>query len=55
MVATTLAGSRVSITFVRNGKQETVTATIDELEYEDEQGRRAGGGSPRSAFGLSLV
>jgi serine protease Do len=54
MVAATRAGSRVPITFFRGGKQETVTATIDELEYEDEQGRAAGGRSPGSAFGLSL-
>jgi serine protease Do len=54
MVAATPAGSRVPITFFRDGKQETVTATIDELEYQDEQGRRAAGRTPGSAFGLSL-
>jgi serine protease Do len=54
MVAATPAGSHVPVTFFRNGKQETVTVTIDELEAEDEQGRRAGNGTPRSAFGLSL-
>jgi serine protease Do len=54
MVATTSAGTRVPITFVRNGKQENVTARIDELDYENEEERRAVGGSPRSAFGLAL-
>jgi serine protease Do len=54
MVATTRAGTRVPISFVRQGKQEQVTARIDELDYENEEERRAGGGSPRSAFGLSL-
>jgi serine protease Do len=54
MVATTPAGSRVPITFFRDGKPQTVTATIDELEYEDDQTRAAGGRSSGSAFGLSL-
>jgi serine protease Do len=54
MVATTPAGSRVPITLFRNGKQETVTVTIDELE-SDEAGRGAAGGSPTPGFGLSLM
>jgi serine protease Do len=54
MVAATPAGTRVPITFFRNGKQETVTAAIDELQYETEEERRAGGGSPRPSFGLFL-
>jgi serine protease Do len=54
MVAATPAGSRVPITFFRSGKRETVTATIDELEYQDEQGRRAADRSSASAFGMSL-
>jgi serine protease Do len=54
MVAATPAGTRVPIAFFRNGKRDTVTATIDELEYEDERGRRAADGSSGSVFGLSL-
>jgi serine protease Do len=54
MVATTPAGSRVPITFFRNGKQETVTATIEELE-PDQAGREAGGHSAKSVFGLTLA
>jgi serine protease Do len=54
MVASTPAGTRVPITFYRDGKRWTGTARIDELEYENEEERRAGGGSPRSGFGLFL-
>jgi serine protease Do len=54
MVAATKAGSRVPIAFFRNGQQQTVTATIDELTSEDAEGRREGSASPGQTFGLSL-
>jgi serine protease Do len=55
MVSTTPAGTRVPITFYRNGKQETVTATIDELDSQSEEERRARGGSSKASFGLALL
>ncbi|OLC79761.1 MAG: hypothetical protein AUJ01_12585 [Acidobacteria bacterium 13_1_40CM_3_65_5] len=35
MVAATPAGSRVPLTFYRNGSRERTTATIEELELEN--------------------
>jgi hypothetical protein len=35
MVAATPAGSRVPLTFYRNGSRETTTATIEKLELEN--------------------
>ncbi len=52
MVASTPAGSQVPITFFRSGKQQTVSATIEELDDQTE-----GPGSdesPRSSLGLVL-
>jgi serine protease Do len=54
MVAATPAGTRVPITFFRNGKQETVAAKIDELEYGSAEARQAASGSQRPEFGLYL-
>jgi serine protease Do len=58
MVAETPAGNRVPITFYRNGKQQTTTAAIEELQLEndDERGKAKGAsGSSGTGFGLGLV
>src|SRR3989442_13280845 len=41
MVAATPAGSRVPLTFYRNGSRQTTTATIEELDLENNPSRHA--------------
>jgi S1-C subfamily serine protease len=54
MVVSTAAGTRVPIAFYRNGRQQTATATVEELTF-DEGGRpgQAGDGTA-PGFGVSL-
>jgi serine protease Do len=54
MVTRTPPGTRVPIVFYRNGRQQTVTVTIDKLEIENTD--QPGGKARRSApgFGVTL-
>lgn len=55
MVVGTAAGTKVPITFYRDGKRQQSTVTIDELPVENQAraGVSAGGGAP--GFGLTLT
>jgi serine protease Do len=53
-VASTPAGTRVPIVLSRNGKQDTMTVSIDELQYENNRGREANN-SGGTGFGLALA
>jgi serine protease Do len=55
MVASTPAGTRASISLYRDGKQQTVTATIDELEYEHDRGREPRSSASQTGFGLAVA
>src|SRR5262249_31984584 len=58
MVAETPAGTRVPISFYRDGKEQTATATIEELQLEerdDWEVRGTSGTAASTGFGLSLI
>jgi Do/DeqQ family serine protease len=57
LVVGTSSGTKVPITYYRNGQPQTTTATIDELRLEDDDGRADNGPSDHAAvtgFGLTL-
>lgn len=53
MVVSTAAGTRVQITFYRDGQRQTATATIQALNLEGTEQQNGGGGAAEG-FGLSL-
>jgi serine protease Do len=55
MVASTPAGTRAPIEVVRDGKPQTLTATIGELDYENDRGRESKGDAGQTGFGLALA
>jgi serine protease Do len=62
MVTATRPGTSVPVKIVRDGKERTVTVTVDELDLAAEQGRQSRGPDPNepvdqggSSFGLTLT
>lgn len=55
MVVTTAAGTRVPVTFYRNGQRQTATVTVEALTLDDEGTRRKPGDAQQPRLGLSLT
>jgi serine protease Do len=61
MVTSTKPGTSVPVRLMRDGRDQTLTVVVDELDLEAEQGRSARGGQPPTpdqrgtdSFGLTL-
>jgi serine protease Do len=55
LVVATKAGTSVPVTYYRDGKQQTTTATVEELQLQDDGHNQAEGGQDGTATGFGLT